>query len=117
MPFIIVHVIYDCGFQFYQVNVVLNLHWILPVTLNISKQHPVDSCTCIAAQPDLEILLQEPYCSKGQGEAYILNYKANVGGDSKLKSGFVWWDYFASSHHITPRVNNGSNKHLLAQTV
>ena len=39
---------------------------------------------------------------KGQGDAYILNYKTNARGFAlipKCKSGFVWWDYFASPHH------------------
>ena len=42
------------------------------------------------------------YYIKGQGEAYILNYKTNVRGFEsipKLKSGFVWWDYFAWPDH------------------
>ena len=37
-------------------------------------------------------MLTFTYCSKGQGEAYILNYKTNTRGFAsipKLKSGFV----------------------------
>ena len=47
-------------------------------------------------------MLMFTYCSKGQGEACILTYKTNAHGFAlipKLKSGFVWWDYFASPHH------------------
>ena len=42
------------------------------------------------------------YCSKGEGEVYILTYKTNAhsfASISKLRSGFAWLDYFASSHH------------------
>ena len=38
-------------------------------------------------------MLTFAYCSKGQGEAYILNFKTNVHGFAsipKLKSGFIW---------------------------
>ena len=47
-------------------------------------------------------MLTFAYCSKGLNEAYILNYKTNTRGSAsipKLKSGFVWWDKFASPHH------------------
>ena len=38
-------------------------------------------------------MLTFTYCSKGQGEAYILNFKTNAHGFAsipKLKSGFIW---------------------------
>ena len=41
------------------------------------------------------------YCSKGEGEVYILTYKTNAHGFafiSKLRSGFAWLDYFTSHH-------------------
>ena len=42
------------------------------------------------------------YCSKGEGEVYILIYKTNersFASMSNLRSGFAWLDYFALSHH------------------
>jgi len=42
------------------------------------------------------------YCSKGEGEVYIFTYKTNVcsfASISKLRSGFVWLDYFVP-HHV-----------------
>ena len=47
------------------------------------------------------MLLIFTYCSKGQGEACILTRQMRiVVSIPKLKSGFVWWDYFASPHHV-----------------
>ena len=48
------------------------------------------------------IMLIYIYSKKGQGEAYILTFQINVHNYisvSKLRSGFAWWDYFASPHH------------------
>jgi len=42
------------------------------------------------------------YCSKGEGEVYILTYKTNArsfASISKLRSSFTWLDYFAL-HHV-----------------